>query len=173
MGSFRSQPDLSKHSIEKRGNNLSFAASHMCGTFTLIQDGESTWRMHTFRFLLSVTRKIRSLEYSMAMEVPHFILRTRGFNLCWTAFHWRTWEKCLLSEGIVRQSVKANFCEDGRIDESWSWQEVNYCHSKVDEGKRQRSQIWGGFSCRVYSQCCIDYSWVDLLCKCWRFKGNC
>lgn len=42
MGSFRSQPDLTKHSIEKKGNNLSFAASHMCGTF----NPHTGWRIY-------------------------------------------------------------------------------------------------------------------------------
>jgi hypothetical protein len=32
MGSFRSQPDLTIHSVEKKGNALTYASSHMCGT---------------------------------------------------------------------------------------------------------------------------------------------
>ena len=35
MGSFRSQPDLHKHSIDKKGHNMNYAASHMCGTYFL------------------------------------------------------------------------------------------------------------------------------------------
>ena len=42
MGSFRSQPDLVKHSQEKKGNNLTYAASHMCGTILSILG----WRIY-------------------------------------------------------------------------------------------------------------------------------
>ena len=36
MGSFRSQPDLTKHSINLNGaGNISYAATHMCGTSAL------------------------------------------------------------------------------------------------------------------------------------------
>ena len=47
MGSFRSQPELTKHSIDKKGLGLSYAATHMCGKIICTQVGESTWRMLT------------------------------------------------------------------------------------------------------------------------------
>lgn len=31
MGSFRSQPDLAKHSVAKPGPGFTYAVSHMCG----------------------------------------------------------------------------------------------------------------------------------------------
>lgn len=36
MGSFRSQPDLVKHSVVKNGVGLIHASTHMCGTFSSI-----------------------------------------------------------------------------------------------------------------------------------------
>jgi len=36
MGSFRSQPDLVKHSLFKTGEKLNYAVSHMCGIFLVI-----------------------------------------------------------------------------------------------------------------------------------------
>lgn len=73
MGSFRSQPELTKHSIERKGNQLNFAASHMCGNYSLIKVGEFTWKMLTFLFLLLATKRTQSLEYSMDMEVSNNI----------------------------------------------------------------------------------------------------
>ena len=36
MGSFRSQPDLVKHTVVKNGVGLNYAVSHMCGiSFTI------------------------------------------------------------------------------------------------------------------------------------------
>ncbi len=38
MGSFRSAPDLEKHTVEKQGLGLNYAVTHMCGnSFTLIR----------------------------------------------------------------------------------------------------------------------------------------
>jgi hypothetical protein len=33
MGSFRSQPDLVKHTTVKSGIGFTYASTHMCGTF--------------------------------------------------------------------------------------------------------------------------------------------
>jgi hypothetical protein len=33
MGSFRSTPDTVKHTVCQEGVNLSYAVSHMCGTY--------------------------------------------------------------------------------------------------------------------------------------------
>ena len=46
MGSFRSQPDLVKHTLTKNGcGNIHYSASHMCGTVVATQVGASTWKM--------------------------------------------------------------------------------------------------------------------------------
>lgn len=70
MGSFRSQPDLVKHSISKNGaNNITYAVTHMCGNSHLTQAGGSIWKTHISISLPSKTRKTPFLEYSMGTEV--------------------------------------------------------------------------------------------------------
>ncbi len=70
MGSFRSQPDLTKHSVSKNGaNNITYALTHMCGNSTLIQAGEYTWKTHTLISRLCPTQKTPFLEYSTATVV--------------------------------------------------------------------------------------------------------
>lgn len=65
MGSFRSQPDLVKHSVSKNGaNNITYAVTHMCGNSAPIQAGESTWKTHISTSLRSQTQKIQFSEYS-------------------------------------------------------------------------------------------------------------
>ena len=98
MGSFRSQPDLVKYSHEKKGPGLSYAVTHMCGNASPTKAGESTWRMLTFRSHLSPTKRILSLESSMATEVTIFLLRSRSLYFCRTPFHRRIREERKLSE---------------------------------------------------------------------------
>jgi hypothetical protein len=78
MGSFRSQPDLIKHTVTKNGaQTISFAVTHMCGKFRLIQDGESIWKTLTSIYRLSQTiPKIQSLVFSTVMEVFFILLRS-------------------------------------------------------------------------------------------------
>lgn len=88
MGSFRSQPDLVKHSISKTGfGNISYAATHMCGKTSAIQVGASTWRMHISTSHPLATQKIRSSESLMATEVCVYAFRSRSFDLCREALH--------------------------------------------------------------------------------------
>lgn len=47
MGSFRSQPDLTKHTEVKSGKNFTYVSTHMCGKALLTQAGEFTWKMPT------------------------------------------------------------------------------------------------------------------------------
>lgn len=47
MGSFRSQPDLIKHTEVKNHTPFNYAVTHMCGTTPLMQAGEYIWRMPT------------------------------------------------------------------------------------------------------------------------------
>ncbi len=42
MGSFRSEPELTKHTNTGNFDKISYAVTHMCGTFTLI----SGWRIY-------------------------------------------------------------------------------------------------------------------------------
>ena len=77
MGSFRSQPDLTKHTISKQGlGSLSFAVSNMCGTSPLTQAGESTWKMRTSTPLPFPMPKTLFLESSMDMAVPTYLFRS-------------------------------------------------------------------------------------------------
>lgn len=88
MGSFRSQPDLVKHSISKAGiANISYAISYMCGTYPLIQVGESTWKTHTSTSHLWPTPKTPYWEFSMATEVNMIQFRGIGIYLRLTALH--------------------------------------------------------------------------------------
>lgn len=85
MGSFRSQPDLVKYTTVKQGTGLSFAVSHMCGKYCPIQAGESTWKTHTSRSLLSQTKRTPFSAYSTATEVLDHPLRRRSIHLCRTS----------------------------------------------------------------------------------------
>lgn len=77
MGSFRSQPDLVKHSVSKNGaNNTTYAVTHMCGNSTLIQAGESIWKTHISTSLPFKTQKIRFSEYSTDTVVQFERLRS-------------------------------------------------------------------------------------------------
>lgn len=70
MGSFRSQPDLQKHTDLNQGIGLSYVSTHMCGNFLFkTKAGEFTCRMHICQFLLSATRRTRCSQSSMDMEV--------------------------------------------------------------------------------------------------------
>ena len=71
MGSFRSQPDNTKHSISKevKESGFSYAVTHMCGTLFSIQDGASTWKTHISPKPNSTTPNIPSLLFLMATEV--------------------------------------------------------------------------------------------------------
>ena len=81
MGSFRSQPDLVKHTQTKNGlGNISYAVSHMCGTPYLTQVGASTWKIHTSVRLPSPTLKTHSSESSMDTEVHS--LKFRSLSGC-------------------------------------------------------------------------------------------
>lgn len=71
MGSFRSQPDNTKHSIAKevKESGFSYAVTHMCGTLFPTQDGASTWKTHTSLKHNSPTPNIPCSLCSMATEV--------------------------------------------------------------------------------------------------------
>ncbi len=68
MGGFRSKPDLTKHTINKEGFGVSYAASHMCGELLLTQAGDNIWRMHILRLFYQTKKRIY-LVYLMVMEV--------------------------------------------------------------------------------------------------------
>lgn len=68
MGGFRSKPDLTKHTINKEGFGVSYAASHMCGQIVLMQAGDNIWRMHSLQLFYPIRKRIYS-AFSMAMEV--------------------------------------------------------------------------------------------------------
>jgi hypothetical protein len=42
MGSFRSQPDLEKHTVNKSGNGFTYSVTHMCGTVDIY----TGWRIY-------------------------------------------------------------------------------------------------------------------------------
>jgi hypothetical protein len=63
MGSFRSQPDLTKHTEVKSCKNFTYASTHMCGKAILTQAGESTWKMLTSA---SQSSKKHSMPYSQS-----------------------------------------------------------------------------------------------------------
>lgn len=57
MGSFRSEPELTKHTQTGSFEKINFAVSHMCGILWInIKDGEFTCKMHILVLLLSVIR---------------------------------------------------------------------------------------------------------------------
>lgn len=70
MGGFRSQPLTVKETVLKELPGLSYAMSSMCGMFSLMQDGGSTWRMPTSAPLSPIKSHTFSL-YSMDTEVPN------------------------------------------------------------------------------------------------------
>ena len=73
MGSFRSQPDLQKHTDHSLGVGLQYVSSHMCGNYlSLTQVGEFTCKMHIFLCHLLLTRKTLCSPSSMATEVKLF-----------------------------------------------------------------------------------------------------
>jgi hypothetical protein len=77
MGSFRSQPDLVKHTITKNGaQNITFAVTHMCGIPFLIQDGEFIWKTLTSTNHHLTTQGTQSLVFSMGMEVLICLFRS-------------------------------------------------------------------------------------------------
>lgn len=45
MGSYRSTPELKKHTYEMSSLDHSYAVTHMCGMNFFIQDGGSLWKM--------------------------------------------------------------------------------------------------------------------------------
>ena len=70
MGSFRSQPDLTKHSINLNGaGNISYAATHMCGTSALTQVGAFTCKTRTSTSPLYPAPKTPSSGSSTATAV--------------------------------------------------------------------------------------------------------
>lgn len=69
MGSFRSQPDLTKHTKKASGPSFEYAVTHMCGNKTLMQVGGFTCRMRTSPNHSLLTRKTHSLLSSMVMAV--------------------------------------------------------------------------------------------------------
>jgi len=97
MGSFRSQPELTKHSQERKGVGLSYATTHMCGILLYIQVGESTWKTHTSVSHPSPIRRTPFLEYLMAMEVLIFSFRCRSLYFCGAPFCLGTRKKSQLS----------------------------------------------------------------------------
>ncbi len=88
MGSFRSQPDLVKHSVSKNGaNNITYAVTHMCGNSILIQVGESIWKTHISTSPPSKTQKIQFSEYSTDMVVQFERFRSLSVHFCGTPFY--------------------------------------------------------------------------------------
>jgi len=70
MGSFRSQPDLQKHTETGQGLGLTYVSSHMCGNFfVLFQAGEIIWKMHTSPSLLFPVERTRFSQSSTVTEV--------------------------------------------------------------------------------------------------------
>ena len=69
MGSFRSEPELTKHTIHEWSRDHSYAVCHMCGTFFGMQGGENSWKMQAYQFPhLHIGTTLFSVS-SMAMEV--------------------------------------------------------------------------------------------------------
>ena len=74
MGGFRSQPDLSKHTIAKESLGLTYAVSSMCGSFYFNQVGVSTWKMRTLLPCFLIERVI-FLGFLMVMEVSSVVMK--------------------------------------------------------------------------------------------------
>ncbi len=81
MGGFRSQPDLTKHTTAKDSISISYAVSHMCGSYIVIQDGEIIWKMPQLLCVYRI-KKVIYLEYSMDMEVVLCLFRSGGGYFC-------------------------------------------------------------------------------------------
>jgi hypothetical protein len=71
MGSFRSQPDLQKHTQVqvKTGQAFTYAVTHMCGTSNTIQVGEFTWKTLILLKPSLLNAKTPSSESSMGTGV--------------------------------------------------------------------------------------------------------
>ena len=172
MGSFRSQPELTKHSIEKKGLGLSYAATHMCGNHIWIKVGASTWRTRTSTFRRCLIKKIRSLACSMATEVVISGYRCIGVDICGTSLHLRTWKKQQLPQERVWKSTQGNFPQDGWAFADRSRQKIDHLHTKRNARKRQRTQVRRVVTRRLHCQRCPHHSRLDLLCQRRRFKSH-
>lgn len=78
MGSYRSAPDLTKHSYQMSSLDHSYAVTHMCGNNKLIKGGEDIWKMQAWSFHLSHTKIILCSAYLMGMEVLIILCRAWG-----------------------------------------------------------------------------------------------
>jgi len=172
MGSFRSQPELTKHSIEKKGVGLSYAATHMCGNYNWIKVGASTWKTLTSTFRRCLIKKIRSLACSMVTEVVISGFRCIGVDICGTSFHLRTWKKQQLRQERVWKSTQGNFPQNGWAFADRSRQKINHLYTKRNARKGQRAQVRRVIACRLHCQCCPHHPWLDLLCQRRWFKSH-
>ncbi len=68
MGSFRSKPDLTKHSISKETTNFSYTVVNMCGSIYFTQVGDFSCKMHISQ-QSSAIKKHTSLVYLMDTAV--------------------------------------------------------------------------------------------------------
>ena len=136
MGSFRSQPELTKHSEEKKGQGLTYASTHMCGMPSLMQVGGFTWRMLTSAPLRSQIRRTLSLECSTDMEVYFYECRPRSVNFCGTPFYPRIREKPELWQKVVLKSTQRGVPQNGLAFADRRRQNRNHCYPKIDERER-------------------------------------
>lgn len=69
MGSFRSQPETTKHTECKPGLGLTYVSTHMCGKLLIIKDGEFICKMHTLLYRQCQIKNIPYSQYLTVMEV--------------------------------------------------------------------------------------------------------
>lgn len=135
MGSFRSQPDLVKHSVSKSGlGTLTYAVSHMCGKLSPTQDGESTWRTHISTNHLSATPKIHFSECLTATEVIPSTPRPWSVHLRRTPLPQRTLGQQKLPSCQIRVGTQGDLHEDGRAAGLWRRPQGDHQHSEGNDG---------------------------------------
>ena len=151
MGSFRSQPDLVKHTVTKSGlGNISYAVSHMCGNSPFTQAGESTWKTRTSTSHLFPIQKTRSLACLTATEVPICLARRLSVHLCGTPLYQRTGGQQKLPEWQILVGPAWNLYAHGHYTSFWVGPKVGGQHPKGNDGKGEWTQVSWGFACWMH-----------------------
>ena len=135
MGSFRSQPDLVKHTQVKNGlGNMSYAVSHMCGTPSPTQVGASTWKTLTSATHRSATPRILSSESSMDTEVLFSSPRRLSGRFCRASLPQRTRGQQKLPTQQIRGGSSRDLPENGRPAGQRGGPQIDHLHPEGNEG---------------------------------------
>ena len=136
MGSFRSQPDLVKHTQVKNGlGNMSYAVSHMCGTSSPTQVGASTWKTLTSATHQSATPRIPSSESSTDTEVN--LSSSRRLSRCFrlAPLPQRTRGQQKLPAQQIRGGTSRDLPENGCPTLQRGGQKIDHLHPEGNAGQ--------------------------------------